>query len=105
MRRVCAGVPECSSTTTTRARWLCVLGATAMAHDQGTPSLALPSVGLGLWKSKPGEVHDAVKEALRLGYRLLDGAAAYGNEEEVGGAVAEALSEGIVRREELWVRK
>ena len=76
-----------------------------MAHDQGTPSLALPSVGLGLWKSKPGEVHDAVKEALRLGYRLLDGAAAYGNEEEVGGAVAEALSEGIVRREELWVRK
>ena len=36
-----------------------------------------------------------------LGYRLLDGAAAYGNETEVGEAIAEALGTGIVKREEL----
>jgi len=83
--------------------------ATAAAHEcsrlskcespRSTAPLRLPSIGLGLWKSAPGEVHNAVKEALLFGCRLLDGAAAYGNEKEVGGAIAASIAERVVRRE------
>eukprot|EP00035_Acanthoeca_spectabilis_P002727 m.89202 g.89202 ORF g.89202 m.89202 type:complete len:344 (+) comp11712_c0_seq2:52-1083(+) len=63
----------------------------------------MPTVGLGLWKSKPGEVKQAVLSALKQGYRLLDGAAAYQNEAEVGDAITEAIETGVVKREELFV--
>ena len=63
----------------------------------------LPPVGLGLWKAPKGEVGDAVKEALRAGYRLLDGAAAYANEAEVGEAIKESIEAGVVSRSELTV--
>jgi alcohol dehydrogenase (NADP+) len=45
----------------------------------------------------------AVREALRLGYRHIDCAAIYGNEAEIGAALREALRDGVVRREELWI--
>ena len=38
----------------------------------------MPTVGLGTWKSKPGEVEHAVEAALRHGYKHIDTAAAYG---------------------------
>ena len=63
----------------------------------------MPPIGLGLWKSAPGEVHAAVKEALLFGCKLLDGAAAYGNEVEVGNAIKEAIDEKSVKREDLWI--
>ena len=66
-------------------------------------SLQLPPVGLGLWKSKPGEVGEAIKVALACGYRLLDGAAAYSNEKEVGDALADCLRDGVVARGEVFV--
>jgi alcohol dehydrogenase (NADP+) len=62
-----------------------------------------PALGLGTWKSDPGEVGAAIKEAVRLGYRHLDCAAIYGNESEIGVALAELLSEGVVQRNELWI--
>ena len=43
----------------------------------------------------------AVYDAIKSGYRLLDGAGDYGNEKEAGEGVRRALAEGIVRREEL----
>lgn len=63
----------------------------------------MPALGLGTWKSKPGEVGAAVREALRIGYRHLDCAAIYGNEAEVGAALAASFDEGEVSRDELWV--
>jgi len=65
--------------------------------------VSMPRIGLGLWKSKPGEVKDAIKAAVGAGCRLLDGAAIYGNEPEVGEAMAECFAEGLVKREDLFV--
>jgi len=57
----------------------------------------MPWLGLGVYKAKEGEeVEQAVKAALRIGYRSIDTAAFYGNEEGVGRAVRES---GIPREE------
>jgi alcohol dehydrogenase (NADP+) len=63
----------------------------------------LPMLGLGTWKSAPGDVYDAVKFALQTGYRHLDCAAIYGNEAEVGQALADSIADGVVTRDDVWV--
>src|SRR4051794_26553505 len=49
--------------------------------------VTMPALGLGVFQSPPEETAAAVEAALREGYRLIDTAAAYGNEREVGAAV------------------
>ena len=58
---------------------------------------------IGTWQSPPGAVQTAVLEALKAGYRLIDCAYCYGNEEEVGRGLAEAFATGVVTREEVFV--
>ena len=47
----------------------------------------MPVVGLGTFKAKGDDVYNAVKVALEAGYRHIDTAKIYGNEEEVGRAI------------------
>ena len=50
----------------------------------------IPSIGLGTYPMKDAAARTAVTQALESGYRLVDTASAYGNEEEVGRGIAEA---------------
>ncbi len=62
-----------------------------------------PLIGLGLWKIPKDVVAQVVYDAIKIGYRCLDGACDYGNEKEVGDGIKRALDDGLVKREELFV--
>lgn len=68
--------------------------------------VTMPILGFGVYQIPPEQTEEAVAEALAAGYRLLDTAAAYGNEEAVGRAIR---SSGVPREElfvttKLWVQ-
>jgi alcohol dehydrogenase (NADP+) len=63
----------------------------------------MPALGLGTWKSAKGEVYKAVREAIKIGYRHFDCAFIYGNEKEIGQAIADAINEEEITRNELWI--
>ncbi len=59
----------------------------------------IPQLGLGVWQVDAGDVVDVVRTAIETGYRSIDTAAAYDNEEGVG----EAIRASGVNRDELFV--
>jgi 2,5-diketo-D-gluconate reductase A len=59
----------------------------------------IPQVGFGVFQVPPDEVIEPVTKALQAGYRLIDTAAAYGNEEGVGKAIADSG----VPRDDLYI--
>ena len=60
---------------------------------------SIPALGLGTFRAAGDEVYQAVLHALSVGYRHIDSAVAYGNEQEVG----RALADSPVAREEVFV--
>jgi diketogulonate reductase-like aldo/keto reductase len=70
-----------------------------LSHGTG----AIPAVGFGTLIPGPVDTKQATKTALRVGFRHLDCAERYGNEEAVGDAMREAFEEGILQREDLFV--
>ncbi|MFC1432499.1 aldo/keto reductase [Streptacidiphilus sp. N1-3] len=61
--------------------------------------VTMPALGFGVFQTPPDETIAAVTTALETGYRLIDTAAAYGNEREVG----EAIRRSGVPREEVFI--
>ncbi len=74
-----------------------------MKHYDLAGGGSIPALGLGTWKSQPGEVGPVIREAIRIGYRHFDCARAYMNEAEIGEAFKAAIADGDVTREELFV--
>ncbi len=64
----------------------------------------IPQLGLGTWKIPKDAAADLVFNAIKEGgVRHIDCACDYGNEVQVGAGIRRAISEGVVRREDLWV--
>ena len=63
----------------------------------------MPILGIGTYLLSQSEAENSVYWALRDGYRLIDTAHIYGNEEGVGKGIKRAISEGLVTREEIFV--
>lgn len=61
--------------------------------------IELPAIGFGVFQTPPEETTDAVLEALKVGYRHIDTAAAYANERGVG----EAIAQSGIPRDELFI--
>lgn len=61
--------------------------------------IEMPALGFGVFQAAPDETVDAVSTALETGYRLIDTAAAYGNEREVG----EAIRRTGIARDEIFI--
>lgn len=63
----------------------------------------MPVVAYGTFRSTPGEIYDAILEALKAGYRHFDLAHVYGNEPEIGKALKHAFETGLVKRSDLFI--
>ncbi|WP_420097939.1 aldo/keto reductase [Corynebacterium sp.] len=63
----------------------------------------IPQLGLGVWELSPQDAYTSTRAAISAGARHIDTAAAYGNEKDVGRAIADAVADGEVTREELYV--
>ena len=62
----------------------------------------VPVIGIGTFMISPEDTEKSVYAALKGGYRMIDTANAYLNEEAVGKALAHAIRDGIVKREDVF---
>ncbi|MHC2833126.1 aldo/keto reductase [Bacillus albus] len=79
-----------------------------MKNLQSTTTLhngvEMPWFGLGVFKVEDGpELVEAVKSAIKAGYRSIDTAAIYGNEKAVGEGIREGIKEAGISREDLFI--
>lgn len=75
-----------------------------MEYTELTNTTKMPVLGFGVFQvQEKGAAKQAVIDAIKTGYRLIDTAASYGNEREVGEGISTAIEEGLVTREELFV--
>lgn len=63
----------------------------------------MPQLGFGVYQIPLDETEEAVYQAIKTGYRLLDTASIYGNEKETGEGIKRAIKEGLVTREDLFI--
>lgn len=65
--------------------------------------VTMPQLGFGVYQIPADETAEAVYQAIKVGYRLIDTATAYGNEKETGEGIQRAIDEGLVERADLFV--
>lgn len=63
----------------------------------------MPLVGFGIWKVPAENAADSVYNAIKIGYRHIDGAHDYQNSAQAGEGVRKAIKDGLVKREELFI--
>lgn len=63
----------------------------------------MPQIGLGTWELSKKDAESSVFFALKVGYRLIDTASAYGNEDAVGKGINKAILELGIKREDIFV--
>ena len=66
----------------------------------------IPGIGIGTFGSdrvEPEAVAEAVGGAIRAGYRMIDCAACYGNEDQIGEVLKKAMEEKVVERKDLFI--
>lgn len=66
----------------------------------------MPAVGLGTFgsdKYTPAQISEAIDGAVRAGYRMLDCASVYQNEDKIGEVLSALFAEGVVKREDLFI--
>ena len=74
-----------------------------MEYVQLNTGAKMPIIGFGVFQIPQDTTTQIVLDAIRAGYRSFDTAASYGNEKAVGEAIAQAIAEGLVTREELFI--
>ncbi|CAP28425.2 Protein CBG08596 [Caenorhabditis briggsae] len=63
----------------------------------------MPSVGLGTWQMTGDQGKTVIRNAILSGYRHIDTATLYQNEDQIGDTLAELFAEGVVKREDLFI--
>ncbi|WP_457252567.1 aldo/keto reductase [Pedococcus sp. P5_B7] len=69
----------------------------------GADPIDIPQLGFGVWQVPDAEVEAAIATALEVGYRSIDTARLYGNEEGVGRAIERAIEATELSRDDLFV--
>ncbi|XP_014273986.1 1,5-anhydro-D-fructose reductase [Halyomorpha halys] len=66
-------------------------------------SMKMPAIGFGTWQIKPEEIDTALNAAIDAGYRHIDTAYAYRNEDDIGTALKKMFESGKIKREDLFI--
>lgn len=74
-----------------------------MEYTTLSNDVQVPLLGLGTFMIGPEDTEKSVYAALKMGYRLIDTANAYVNEEAVGRGLRRALEEDLVKREDIFI--
>ena len=74
-----------------------------MEYVELNNGIKMPKMGFGVYQITKDDTERCVLDAIKVGYRLIDTAQSYFNEEEVGQAIESAINTGLVKREELFI--
>ena len=63
----------------------------------------IPMFGFGTWNLENNSAKQAIVDAIKIGYRQIDCASVYGNEMEIGEGINQAIQDGLLKRDELFI--
>jgi alcohol dehydrogenase (NADP+) len=75
----------------------------APTPPKGTKVSSIPQLGLGTWYLSDNNTSEVIATAIENGYRHIDCAKIYGNQQEIGVGIKEGLRRTGLKREDLWI--